>query len=893
MKKLSFIAALLIGLSSYAQIQSVTVAGVVRTYSGIISTTIQEIQSIAGSDFPCRDLSYYQNTTVTFKGRMLMSGRSLFPAVTVRGVAFGQVLTTTSVGNSGREIYIKDENGGPYSAMMLRPSGATLPNDVLDANEGDLVSVTGVVNSFQGHTQVDRISYFERIDLAANSNQEGRNAVTVTSAGLLNDLNLRNILTTGEAYESDFVELRDLQVVRLEEFSSNRWNIFLADKDGNRIALSDRLKAGTSPLRSAPDGIGGTLNVPPIGATYEYVKGLIYHAKRLPANTDGTDCANDGGGFATFASASYQIMPFSPNHLKLGTAPPIISDVTSSPLVPSPTQAVTINATIQSLDAGVAVKYAKLYYAVGDTLNYKVVDMQNAVGTLNYSATIPTTGFENGKIVYYFIQAGDNRSIGLTNFTPNVYLAGAGTLGVPGVGVVTIPGSTNILLSPQDISIPASEVSVAGFNPTTIAGFIKTIAGTNGGILVQATIAFDVSTIAGFIKTIVGSNGFVFAQVNTILGLGRGFDKPATFVVRDGGLSIFDVQYTPFSNGNSLFVGKTVTLTGIATATQKDLGNVVLQQKEVASFAGIFLDFSQVLSNVKLGDEITVIGDVQERTFTILTNVRSTSSNPNIPIKSSGNVITPLVVDPNLFSGAYNFDKHERYEAMLVEAANPDAGKLFVVDTNADFSLSNNGFVNNFGEYRIGNAPVDGALLTLQGTARNTGIAGLRVLAGRNTSTTVLNSYNFSLVSARGTNINNITVNGIGVKYVTTNNLLDRLRGIMQHSFSNMKLLPRNNADAIGSSVILPANPTSVVENGSKVAFEIAPNPNEGSFSLILPIGDSFLFEVSDILGKSILKGISQGNVAVNLEGENAGVYLVRVTNTITGSSSVKRLIIK
>ena len=42
---------------------------------------------------------------------------------------------------------------------------------------------------------------------------------------------------------------------------------------------------------------------------------------------------------------------------------------------------------------------------------------------------------------------------------------------------------------------------------------------------------------------------------------------PRFFVIRDGGLTIFDVQFTPFSNGNSGFVDQTVTVEGVVISS--------------------------------------------------------------------------------------------------------------------------------------------------------------------------------------------------------------------------------------------------------------------------------------------------------------------------------------
>lgn len=797
MKKLSFLAALFIGLSAFAQNQTVTVAGIVRTYTGVISTTIQEVKSISGEDAACRDLSYFINTTVQFAGRAVMSGLITYPAATIDGIVYQAITTTPGVfpSNGSAQVNVLRAGYGDYSTIFIRPSDNIIGNSMRDVwVENDSIVVQGRVENRRGQTQFNMTAFtiVSGVNTTSGSNpiDAGRNAKVLSDLSVLNDANFNNNLLEGEKFESAFVEFKDILISSINSFSANRYNIVLRDKNGNRVALGDRFMGGTSPKFIA----GGRLVLPVIGARYASIKGIIYHAKRLPLG-----CSDDGGGVETFNEAGYQLHPFHPDHFVLDpNVPPIIEGIRVSPIVPSSSVSPVISADITSVQSTIAG--AKLYYSVGDTANYKTIIMTPQGST--YSATIPNTEFADGKIVYYFVEATDRSTNPLTSFVPAVSLA----------------------------------------------------------------------------------------------GVGRSVEQPLGFVIRDNGLKIADVQYTPFKDGNSLYVGKTVTLTGIATASTKDLGTVVIQEEGAKEWGAIYLDNSAVLSNVKTGDKFTIAGTIEERStsgahrFTILKDIRSVGNENNVPIISSGNLVSPITVNPNLFSGFYDFVKHEKYEAMYVEAINPDGGKIFVVDTNADHT-------GNFAEYRISTAPVSSSLYSLTGNARNTSIPGLRVLVGRNTSSSAINSYNFSLITrpkgTNGSNPSNITVNGINVVYVSTSIFMDKLRGIMQHSFSNMKLLPRNNADAINPSVLLQQNPSTGINEQTSVSFSIVPNPNEGFFSINLPLGDSYLFEVLDILGSPILKGTSQGNTSVNLEGRTAGLYLVRVTNAQTKASSVQRLVVK
>ncbi len=244
--------------------------------------------------------------------------------------------------------------------------------------------------------------------------------------------------------------------------------------------------------------------------------------------------------------------------------------------------------------------------------------------------------------------------------------------------------------------------------------------------------------------------------------------------VRDNGLTIFDLQFTPFSNGNSPFNGETVTVEGVVTASQQttgsgDLGFVYIQQENQPNYAGIWLRSAQsagTLGGLERGDKVTVEGVVEESFgMTSLSDITSATVN------GTGN-IDATVLDPDMFT-SYDPDMHEQYEGMLIEFQHPTAGqRLVIADTNPDAP-------SNFAEYRIG---------TGLGT-------GSRILAGRQ-STSAFSSLWVSFVNSDRWEENNGVMN-VRPYVMEPGNSLQSVTGIMYYSFGDMKLLPRNNEDFV------------------------------------------------------------------------------------------------
>lgn len=334
-------------------------------------------------------------------------------------------------------------------------------------------------------------------------------------------------------------------------------------------------------------------------------------------------------------------------------------------------------------------------------------------------------------------------------------------------------------------------------------------------------------------------------------------NNPLAYIVKDAGLDIYDLQYTPFTDGNSIFKDKTVTVTGIVTASAEatNLGYVFIQQEGgLLGWAGIMLTGNAQLALLKVGDKVTVMGDVKESFG--MTRMENISS---VTINGTGTV-TPLEIDPATFS-TYSFAGNEAFEGMLITLKNTAAApnnKLYVINTNADAP-------SNFGEYRIGK---DGLLPD----------NGCRVIAGRQTSSTY-SSLNVSYVNdaqwASTDGVMNVTP--IVVAY---NDCMNTVTGIMYYGFGNMKLLPRNDADFFNYGC------TVGIDNALSAKTQIAAFPSPAAD--VLNVNYTFPQEVAaqitltDMLGRTVatqtVKG-TKGETTINLQNVPTGTYILRVNS--------------
>lgn len=324
--------------------------------------------------------------------------------------------------------------------------------------------------------------------------------------------------------------------------------------------------------------------------------------------------------------------------------------------------------------------------------------------------------------------------------------------------------------------------------------------------------------------------------------------NPKFYIVRDNGLEIRDVQYTPFDDGNSGYEGLDVTVSGIVTASAEDLGTVFIQQEGATTWGGIqVLGSGPAFANLKTGEKATFTGQVVESFgFTQLINVT------NVTNVTNSIVPDPIQINPNAFTN-YSVTANEPYESMLVQLV--IAGqKLVVVDTNAD------GPNQNFAEWRVGTDVFDPN-------------SGSRVLVGRGGGT-----VNAPYINSNTEATNNLLAAGVTPQYVMPGDSFTAITGIAYYSFSNMKLLPRDSTDF--NTVVIASLAKEV--KGNKVNFDVFPNPAQ-NYVNIQANGYANTFDVAvyDISGRKV-QGINaqQAQAQLNTADLPSGYYIMTISNS-------------
>ncbi len=335
--------------------------------------------------------------------------------------------------------------------------------------------------------------------------------------------------------------------------------------------------------------------------------------------------------------------------------------------------------------------------------------------------------------------------------------------------------------------------------------------------------------------------------------------QPLFYTVNDNGTSIYDIQYTPYTNGNSGLRDLTVTVTGVVTASANDLGYVFIQQEGLTSWAGIMC-IGTGLGTVNLNDKVTVTGTVKENFgMTRLENISS------VVMAGTGS-ITPLQLRDSSFT-VYGFNSNEQYEGMLVSVIPTTGTKVKVVDVNCDDGTNP---TTNFGEYRIG---AD----TLSPNS------GTRVLAGRQSSS-AFSSLNVPFVNDATWQTTDGTMNVTPI-VVTVGTEWDFVNGIMYYSFSNMKLLPRNAGDFAG------VNGRTEITN-LQGTITLYPNPANSNATLVWNNLSEEVTSVSltDLSGRTIstqsLTGLN-GMHSLNLNTLPNGLYFCTL-KTANSSEVIK-----
>jgi hypothetical protein len=324
--------------------------------------------------------------------------------------------------------------------------------------------------------------------------------------------------------------------------------------------------------------------------------------------------------------------------------------------------------------------------------------------------------------------------------------------------------------------------------------------------------------------------------------------------VRDNGLTIYDLQFTPFPNGNSIFVGNEVTVTGVVTASgaEGDLSIIHIQEENVISgWSGI--ELQNAGTTFERGDKLSVTGSVLEdfgKTALSVTNVA----------KSGTGTIDPLFLIPDSLV-SYSFAGNERYESVLIGLHNPN-GKLHVVDTNADDPSS-------FAEWLVGRDKSDPA-------------NGARILTGREfESSTAVSYVNSSF---------RVKTPYPGEKIIVTDTVqMDSVIGILTYSFSNMKLLPRDNDDFKNINLAV----TSIRTYSNDIKVSIFPNPSN-DVVFVTANGNEYSVSIIDLSGKVVVNtSINESSNTVDVSELGNGIYILSLSSVKGETVAREKVIIK
>jgi hypothetical protein len=268
---------------------------------------------------------------------------------------------------------------------------------------GNIVECTGIVNTFEGNTQFwllpveSEIIGFSSMPLPDTREIEEFMVSDGAGGQVINTID-------GEKYEGKYVEFTNVFVTDVVP-SGLRWFWYLQDDAGNKIQIRDM----SGHFRN--DTYDDECNVWAGGAADETNTPLLYTPPAI-----GTNLAYVRGVILEFsAETQYAIAPLTLADIGPSLAsPPVISDITRTPVAATPSEEVTVSASITDIDGTVAS--ADLYYSYGyGSTDWNLQPMSNA-GDI-WSGAIPGPGIDSFYVNFY-ITAFDDDGNSISNPTP-------------------------------------------------------------------------------------------------------------------------------------------------------------------------------------------------------------------------------------------------------------------------------------------------------------------------------------------------------------------------------------------------------------------------------------------------------------------------------------------
>ena len=355
---------------------------------------VNQISFVSQMDLQnCIDASFYAGDTVVTRGVVVIDGNlSEVSSGSISGGSrpFISIADTSAVGSAGA-----------FQSVVIMGVFNGAPNtNIENALAGDIIEITAVVSGFNGMVQLEPISASAVSFVGVTTSPTSR---VVPISDLQDNMGI-NQLATGEQWEASYVEIQNVTVTAISNFTSggrNRTEFTVQDAAGNRMLVADRflpmINAGQPTVNPNSPDTAGTFVAPAVGTVFNYIRGLVFQ--------DGNgSCYPGASGFA----GGYEINPFNDMDFDKAASPANISAVRRNPIVPNATQTVSVTADIIDLDG--TVTSANLFYTADQTAPanlFTQVAMTNPSGSI-YSATIPA--FPLDSVVRYFLVATDDSS---------------------------------------------------------------------------------------------------------------------------------------------------------------------------------------------------------------------------------------------------------------------------------------------------------------------------------------------------------------------------------------------------------------------------------------------------------------------------------------------------
>ena len=405
----------------------------------------------------------YGQTPVTI-GQIMTTTDSIAPNdtsvlnksyVSVRGVVMQnpaqwyQMIPSSPSSPRRASFWIQDSaNHGIKTGLQVRiDSVATAQaTGVMDVLPGQYIEVIGTVGYYAGEIQLALDTLSTVTILANNIPLAGPDTLQLAT---LNSTSTTSV-PTGEVWQDCHVLIRDAQVIQVSA-SATRGDFTVRDASGGEIKVWDAYLF----QRNQTNGY----QKPQLGTIYSEIRGIIYHRAFTP-------------------NSYYELHVFDTLGMTVGKIPPTVTAITRDKSCPSPTDSVTVTATISHIAyPSDSVVSANLRYAIGETiLTYDSIPMTKT-GIDTWVATIPPQA--NGSFVHYYVTATDldTQTTSFPFYAPQNY-----TSNVNGCEIVDIQRVSQEI---QRTSSRRYESGYVGLQVTNVQGIVTASVNDLGYVFIQ------------------------------------------------------------------------------------------------------------------------------------------------------------------------------------------------------------------------------------------------------------------------------------------------------------------------------------------------------------------------------------------------------------------------